>query len=278
MLENFETEAPRGRLLRSARVLRAYFEHRLNLKLELLTEAPTGPLDAGMQFDTRISQLGVWGLRSNAPIAEKQQSEISATFHGVLGALDNLEDRRRELVFIQERLTLVPDELPSNVIPLRRSLAPKAGPFSSVRDKRWHLRLDCLIESSDTSEIHKMAFELHSQSERYAFVEYKDLDRNCRLNLSEMQELGVVSIFIPSILDLTGEEQRVLRELMQTDSSHRPLLMVGANVPYSDLRAEPTIDLEFLVLLSRAYIKLTRPFREYKEQGLIHFFLDSLST
>ena len=29
--------------------------------------------------------------------------------------------------------------------------------------------------------------------------------------------------------------------------------------------------------LSRAYIKLTRPFREYKDQGLIHYFLDSLS-
>jgi hypothetical protein len=31
------------------------------------------------------------------------------------------------------------------------------------------------------------------------------------------------------------------------------------------------------MLLSRAYIKLTRPFAEYKEQGLIHYFLDSLS-
>ncbi len=277
MLENYEIEAPRSRLLKSARVLRAFFENKLKMELELLTEAPEGPLAAGMQFDTRISSLGVWGLRSSAPLAEKQQSEISAMFHGVLGAIGNLEDRRRELVFIQERLASVTEELPSNVIPMRRSISPKAGPFSAVRDKRWLLRLDCLIESPETSEIHKMAFELHSQSQRYAFVEYKDLDRSCRLNLSEILQLGAVSIFIPSILELNGDEQRVLRQLVQTDSGDRPLLMVGANVPYSDLRSEPAIDLEFLVLLSRAYIKLTRPFREYKEQGLIHYFLDSLS-
>lgn len=279
MLENNGNQVPQNRLLRSARILRAYFEHKLKLSLELLTEAPQDPMDSGLQFDLQLSSVGIWGLRSSAPLPQKTQSEIAASFHGLLGAMNHVDDRREELARLQDKLetSMLEAQLPSNVIPMRRALTARGRPFAAVNDKRWILRLDCLIESPHISEIHKMAFELHSQSQRYAFMEYRDLDKSCRKNLSELLQLGAVSLFVPSILDLTMAEQQVLRQLVQQDTLQRPLLMVGANMPYSNLRAEPAIHLEFLVLLSRAYIKLTRPFTEYKDKGLIHYFLDSLS-
>ncbi len=277
MIENTGFEESPNRIMRSARVLKAYFENKLKMTLELLTEAPAGPLDEGVQFDMQLSSWGIWGVRSSAPLTEKTQSDISSSFHSLVGAMKNLEDRRETLARLHDKLEASLEELPANVIPMRRPFAPKMMGFSSVKDKRWILKLDCLIESPDVSEIHKMAFELHSQSQRYAFIEYRDLERTCRLNLSELLELGAISLFIPSIMELTHSEQEVLRQLMELDTLQRPLLMVGASMPYSDLRSEPAIHLEFLVLLSRAYIKLTRPFNEYKDKGLIHYFLDSLS-
>jgi hypothetical protein len=149
--------------------------------------------------------------------------------------------------------------------------------YAKIRDTRWILKQDCLIESSNLSDIHKMAVELHEHSQRYAFMHYSDLDKETRLNLSELISLGSISLFIPNILLLSKEEQEVLRQLATVDTEDRRLMMSGASVTYSDLRTEPSIDVEFLLLLSRAYIKLTRPFSEYKDQGLIHYFLDSLA-
>lgn len=268
-----------NRVLRSARVLKAFFEHKLKLRLELLTEAP--PADTlvnGMQFDMQIGGWGLWGLRSSAPLNEKTQSEISAAFHGLLGGMDELEKRSYELSILEARYRAALEDLPSNVIPLRRP-TPPASPrvFFSARDRRWILKQDCLIESLSNEDIQKMALELHSNSQRVAFVHYQDLERNIRLNLSELINVGEVSLFVPSILDLSKEEQEILRAMIELDPDERPLIMAGANLTYSELRTEPAIDLKFLLLLSRAYIKLTRPFAEYKEQGLIHYFLDSLA-
>src|SRR5262249_4569046 len=158
------------------------------------------------------------------------------------------------------------------VIPFRAPRTVHAPMFfSTTREKRWALRMDCLIESQVASDIHKMAFELHSRSRRFAFVQYADLDRTSRLNLSELIAMGEVSLFVPDILQLAIDEQKVLAQLAVLESEGRPLLMVGARRAYSDLRAEAAIFLEFLMLLARAYIKMTRPFSEYKENGLIHY-------
>jgi len=84
-------------------------------------------------------------------------------------------------------------------------------------------------------------------------------------------------LLVPDILQLGFLEQEILRSVLERDTAQRPLLMVGALHSYADLRDNPKIDRDFLTSLARAYIKLTRPFSEYKDQGLIHYFLDSLS-
>ncbi len=277
MSKTTSEKASTSRLLRSAGVLRAYFEHKLAMSFELLTEEPSDILNSGMQFGLELSGSGIWGLRSSEELSEDIQLEISATFQNLLGAMARTENRVHDLIRFEKKIECNLEELPSNVIPLHRSSLPKRRLFSVVQDKRWHLRSDCLIESPLESEIHKMALELHSHSQRYAFVEYASLNRHARLNLSELLQVGEVTIYVPSILSLSHDEQQVLSELLKVDTGDRPLLMVGANVPYAALQGELTIHLEFLALISRSYIKLTRPFSDYKDQGLIHYFLDSLS-
>lgn len=231
-----------SRLLRSAEELKTYFEEKMK----------------------------------KAPLSKERASSVREALEGLLASTREMEDSRDSLNRLEQRMGTIQEEVPSNVIPLRR--APEVRrPVSATNDKRWILRLDCLIESKYISEIHKMAMELHSQSRRYAFVEYRDLDKNTRASLPDLLAMGAISIFVPSILDLTLAEQNVLRQLMDVESLQRPLLMVGSTLPYSELRGESGVNMDFLNQLSRAYIKLTKPFTEYKEQGLIHYFLDSLS-
>lgn len=277
MLENGEFGSSASRVMRSARVLKAYYEHKLQLSLELLSEAPSEPLNEGIQFDLSVNSFGIWGLRSSAPLSDKVQSEISASFHSLLGSIDSLEKRRFDLTRLHEKYEAISGDLPSNVIPLRRIRPAGPGVFAKPGAKKWIVRQDCLIESSAGGDIHKMALELHSHSKRYIFLDYKDLGRETRLNLSELLQLGRVTLFVENILHLKIEEQEILKTLVSLESEERPLLMVGAHMAYSELRAEPAIHLEFLLLLSRAYIKLTRPFAEYRDKGLIHYFLDSLA-
>lgn len=201
-------------------------------------------------------------------------------------AIDSLMDSVRALEAQKADLDAITDRLnnptpvrvlPENVIPLRRIPSVSTTSISEVNDKRWILKLDCLIESRHISEIHKMAMELHSASRRYAFLEYRDLDSQTRQSLPALLKLGAITLFVPSILDLTMGEQTTLLSVAQQNSLNRPLLMVGSTQSFADLRGEPGVNSDLLATLSRAYIKLSRPFSEYKEQGLIHFFLDSLS-
>lgn len=277
MTENLNAGAAASRAIRSARVLKAYFEHKLKISLELLTEAPSEPLSEGMQFDLHVGSWGIWGLKSSEALPEKVQSEISASFHSLFSAIDSSEKRQYDLAVLQDRFERATQELPSNVIPMFKARPKQARVFAKIRDSRWVLRQDCLIEAKEVQEIHKMASELHEHSQRYAFIHLADLERETRLNLSELISLGSISLFIPDIMRLSVQEQEVLKQLASLPSEDRPLLMVGASTSYSELRTEPAIHLEFLLLLSRAYIKLTRPFSEYRDQGLIHYFLDSLA-
>lgn len=239
-----DTREQQSRLLRSAEELKAYFEEKMK----------------------------------DAPLNAERAASVREALEGLLGTSRELEESREALKRLEQRVAAIQEEIPSNVIPMRRPAQIRhAAAFSRVNDKRWLLRLDCLIESKHVSEIHKMAMELHSQSRRYAFLEYRDLDRNVRQSVAGLLSMGAITIFVTSILDLCASEQAVLRELMQVESLQRPLLMVGSTLPYSELRGEVGVDMEFLNQLSRAYIKLTKPFSEYKAQGLIHYFLDSLS-
>src|SRR5579872_5763740 len=161
MTEITEKRTANSRALRSARVLKAYFEHKLNLSLELLTEAPSEPIAEGMQFDMQVGSWGIWGLKSSAPLSEKMQSEISASFHSLLGAIDTTEKRKYELSRLQELYEKTTANLPENVIPLHSAKTSRIPAHSPKRRKSWLLKQDCLIESKAVLDIHKMALELH---------------------------------------------------------------------------------------------------------------------
>jgi hypothetical protein len=263
------------RLQRVARALKAFFEKRFGMQIDFLTEAPKEPREGDLKFAWALSQAGIWGLRPERALSDSDRNEITGSIKTMLGAIDEMRAHCEDLARLESRLEAAMSEAPSNVIPLRRPQEPSMGNFRPRR--RWTLRLDCLIEGTDEFEIHKMASELHDQSSRHAFLNYRELGASKRLIPSELLELGAITLFVPDILETTRSEQQILKYIASLDTEERPLLMVGSVQPYSRLIDDTRVDPELLTYLVRAYIKLTRPFNEYKEQGLIQYFLDSLS-
>ncbi len=268
-----------SRLLKSVRIIKAFYESKLQAPLELLKEAPADLTERDLAFSGAVTAYGMWGLRSAKPLSNEIRTEMLAMFESVLGGLEELETKRQHLERMQLHLErALNGTTPDNVIAIRRKpLVAHRGGATFETDRRYLLKLDCLIEGKNVEEIHKMAMELHTQGSRMAFLDYTKLEPAQRQSISQLLGMGAITLYIPNLLDVTPLEQEILRHVILQDTLQRPLLMVGTTMSYGDLRGEAKIDSELLVLLSRAYIKLTRPFSEYKEQGLIHYFLDTLS-
>lgn len=263
-------------MLTSARILKAYYESKLKMDMELLTEAPVPRLEGDVNFSEAVTGYGIWGFRPSKPISSEVQAEISAMCESILVGLENMEAKRETLERMQQQMERsLNGEMPSNVIALRRRPTP---PQPRRGSEIFILRSDCLIEGGTTAEIHKMAMEIHSRSNRTAFLEFANLDSNQRQSISQLMSLGPLTLFVPNVMELNTFEQEIFRHLIAQDVSQRPLLMIGCPMPYSELIIQKGLDEQFLSLIGRSYIKLTRPFSEYKEQGLIHYFLDSLSS
>lgn len=266
----------------AAKALKAFLERKLRLSLDFLADADdasstTGP--EALHFASELSQYGLYGVRSSKALTEDQRLEIQGTFESVLGDIVRMSKKAEDLSRREQMIELSERHNPSNVIPLRRSrlLSITSGASRAPSRSGWVLKQDCLIEAVSVSEILKMALELHSLASRCAFIEFANLNPEIRRNPQALAQLGEINLFIPNLVEVPLDEQRALTDLIAMNTLERPLLMAGTVVPYSDLRSEPRVHLDLLLLLSRVYIKLTRPFQEYKEQGLIHYFLDSLS-
>lgn len=269
-----------SRLLKSVRIIKAFYESKLESPLELLREPPEDISDSDLAFSGAVTAYGMWGLRANKPISQEMREEMTEMCAALLGGLEELETKRQHLERMQLHLErALNGTTPDNVIALRRkpTLTRRGFGMGFDTDRRYLLKLDCLIEGPEVEEIHKMAMELHTQGSRMAFLDYTKLEPSQRQSISQLLGLGAITLYVPNILDVTSYEQEILRHVILQNTLQRPLLMVGSTKSYSDLRLDGQVDAELLVLLSRAYIKLTRPFSEYKEQGLIHYFLDSLS-
>lgn len=263
----------------SARLLRAYFEHKFTVEMELLTERPPAPMTTDIPFSKPAEEYGIWGLRSSKELNAEQRIEIADMCASILGGLESLERKRQALEDVQTHMErLLEGESVSNVIAFQRRSPPLRSGLSIANDKRYSLRLDCLIEGKSVDEIHRMATELHAQSQRLIFLDYRELSDAQRTSLTHLLSLGPIHLFVPAVHDLSALEQEMLRHMTREDSLTRPLVMAGSILSYADLLSCKGIDAELVAHLARAYIKLTRPFSEYKQQGLIHYFLDTLSS
>ena len=163
-----------------------------------------------------------------------------------------------------------------NVIDLHRGGRPGIAELPRA-ERRWSLKIPCLIEADSHGELFRMAFELHLKSSHSIFLSWRDIDLDSRQKPQVLLELTGCTIFIPDITDLPVGEQQTLLQVLQSTNGEKPHFMAGTYVPYADLQKISTLDKQLLETISQAYLKLTKPVAQYRREGLIRYFLESLS-
>ncbi|MGE0764644.1 MAG: hypothetical protein AB7N80_15315 [Bdellovibrionales bacterium] len=164
-----------------------------------------------------------------------------------------------------------------NVIPLRRPLVDPQDPIVTPRLRRRArigFALPCLLEGPSQDDLKRLALELHELSGRYAFVYLSDLNWN---KASDLKGLGPVTLYVPDITTLTLDQQIALTEYLRLHPSvEQAQIVAGTLHPYSDLRQSGALTMDLLHFLSVCYLKMDRPFCEYRREGIIEFFFGSL--
>jgi len=214
-------------------------------------------------------------------LTPRERQELSEILDSVLAPFIYGMTRSEDLELLHDRL-LVQSRL-ENVIPIRskarenklESIAPS---FQSP--KKYSFQIPILIEAQSYSDISKMALEIHENSERFAFVHFDELGDTTRENAEQIASLRGMTIFISEICELDHKELKALQAYLDMAFSSRleaPQIICGTIYSYSDLRQKTLIDGRLLRRVATAFLKMDRSFKEYKEMGVMKFFLQSLT-
>lgn len=148
------------------------------------------------------------------------------------------------------------------------------------------LNFPFLIQAVSVNDIFKMAIEIHTQSQRYAFLSLHDLDPTALETADSIKNLGDVTIFVPDITALTLEQQTQVeryyssQEAPTSDPLRAKLkaqFIVGTTRPVDELKVNHKVSHLLLSQLMVGYLSLSQPFSSYKRENMLEFFFDSLS-
>jgi hypothetical protein len=196
-------------------------------------------------------------------LRELIQSLLEPSIH--LASLKRLEDKY--ILALQEEQDKVLSIQAAN----RRS-----GP-SRPAARRFPLRVPCLIEAQSHGEIFRLAFELHLRSSKSVFLSWRDIDPSSRSKNRSIKELTACTIFIPDVTLVPLTEQKAIADVIADEEEEKPHFMGGTTMTYPRLKQTPGLLEEFIDGMSQAYLKVTKPVSHYKQEGLIRYFIESLT-
>lgn len=140
------------------------------------------------------------------------------------------------------------------------------------------LNFPFIIEGRNPDDIHKMAFELHYQSGRYAFLSIDDLDWNTLRTPADINNLGAMTMFVPDLNNLPMAIQEILLEYMRAPrTKDSPQIIAGTCLPVAELKKSPRMKTGLLEALLVGYVCVTEPFANYRNTDWVEFFFESLT-
>ena len=208
-------------------------------------------------------------------LPEEKRTPLRELLLSLLEPTQKMQAHRDSLARLEERYLVALKE-DQNVVNFRRVEKPDIQTLPKTQ-RRWLLKSPCLIESHSYGELFRMAFELHLRSARSIFLSWQDIDPGSRQKPKVILELISCTIFIPDITKISTYEQESILRVLQASADDKPMIMAGTHSPYADLQANSSLNKDFLNEISHAYLKLTKPVAQYKREGLIRYFLESLS-
>lgn len=182
-----------------------------------------------------------------------------------------------ELDALEQRLGLLDEH--DNVVVLNQYVKSKQGIKEEDITFRPQPRftIPCLIECRSSYDLFRMASEIHYYSNRHAFINVHDLDSATFESIEEFKSIGPVSIFIPELSELPRRLQKLFMRYFESfRGKNDPQFIVGSGLSYSELLGSTLVENDLVQYLCVAYLKMTRPFEDYVNNGVIEFFYDSL--
>jgi hypothetical protein len=208
-------------------------------------------------------------------LPEQKRSPLRELLNSLLDRAHSLEAEHDSLARLEEKYLLALKEDSSNIINFRQPSEKIETP--ARQERRWDLKVPCLIEAASQGEIFRMAFELHLRSTKNMFLPWRDIDPAARQNSRTLLELSSSTLFISDVTDLPAVEQATILAALRDPNVEKPHFVGGTHSPYADLLSFRGLERDFLDAMSQAYLKLTKPVTQYKREGLIRYFLESLS-
>lgn len=135
-----------------------------------------------------------------------------------------------------------------------------------------------LIESRSSDDIHMMAVEIHSRTNRYAMLPFEDLSPSVFTHADGLQSLGHISIFVRDVSALTYlQQEQIVKYYQSKRNKECPQIIAGSLMPLGLLKNSCKIAKELLPLLMIGYLCMSKSFEEYKRENVLDFFYDSLT-
>lgn len=131
------------------------------------------------------------------------------------------------------------------------------------------------LEGRSVEEQRKTALEIHHQSENSAFLNFRDLPEDTRLNIFAVMELGPITIFVDNLEVLSDLEKNVLEGLLRqaNKGSYIPKLIFSYEFSLGVAREKDLISEEmFLELKGRELsVKLNKEAKIEQTAKLLMF-------
>lgn len=207
-------------------------------------------------------------------LPEEKRSHLRELLQSLLEPTVKMQVQRDSLERLEEKYVLALEQ-DSNILDFRPP-SERAENQVPKFERRWNLKVPCIIEATSDAEIFRMAFELHIKGSKSIFLSWHDIDPAGRQNPQTLLELAGCTIFIPNVADLQAPERAAILRVLRQEAADKPHIMAGTRVSYSELIRVSGEHSEFIDALSQAYLKLTKPVHTYKREGLMRYFLESL--
>ena len=153
-------------------------------------------------------------------LPEEKRSPLRELLQSLLEPALKMQEQRDSLERLEQKYMLALEE-DSNVLSFKQP-AGKAENWAPKNERRWNLKVPCVIEAASSPEIFRMAFELHLKSSKSIFLSWHDIEPSGRQNAQTLLELNACTIFIPDIMSVQQPEQVALLKVLRDPSAEKP--------------------------------------------------------
>jgi hypothetical protein len=252
----------------------------LNLRLKTILERAKSVIENRFDCEVRVREDRTLEPLPRRPLDEEDRKLLGQVTSMLSNEILQLHKRYLELANLEKNIDLLVEgigESDSNVLSLEQFRREKSVEPSAPSKRQIYFAVPCFIEGSNEMDRHGMAFELHSASNRMAFVPFADIDLPVRISSEKISQLGPITIFLSSIEKLSTLERVALLDYCRGPrTAMTPHIITSSEKNYSDLVADKAVPMELLNALAVSIIRMTKAFDEYRGAGVVPFLYESL--